>query len=94
MRDTPITDYLLIALALLIVIILIITFTSCDDTQAAQIEYSECYAGDMECVNNIAYMCNYDNWFETWQNCTSINKICYYNEPEHSGGYTGLASCD
>lgn len=79
---------------LLIIFLLAITSVLCFNCEIIEIP-KECYTiGNERCHENKAQWCNYDYYYETFQDCTAIGEICYYNDPSHAGGYTDIAVCD
>lgn len=52
----------------------------------------QCKAGSMRCSGNTAQMCNSDQDWEDYQNCSAIGERCSTSEYACSG-YSGLACC-
>ena len=84
----------------ILVVLIVINLLSCDfwgeeyDGDDVSYDIEQCVSGQMKCESDIAYMCNYQEWWETFKNCKSISQKCYYNDLVRSSGYPNLAVCD
>jgi hypothetical protein len=77
---------------IIIISLFLFCIIGCSDIEDYSTE-NDCFnVGSMRCHENLSQMCNAHDYWETYRDCTAINKRCSIDAADNSG-YTDMASC-